>query len=471
MYAFFYMGRYNLSAVSAAVKADFGWSYTEYGWIVNSGMFVYGLAVFLNGPIADRIGGKRAILIGAAGAALFNVVFGLGHLFLTSPQLSSGSQIIQPAMINYGMSSTTVIAMLAATWACNNYFQSFGALSIVKINAAWFRLQERGKFAGIFGIMIQSGRFMAYRILPMALIFVPWKFAFFLPAVMLLAMWLVLYLRVENTPVQAGYEELDTHDESDEEANAQATLAYVLKKVFGRPEPWLIAFASMCIGMVRHSIDQWHVFYIVDVFGVKNSRLNDFGPYQLVIYGIPIAAVFGGLLAGNASDRLFGSRRAPVIFIAFLGQAVGLLLLRHFLRDAWAACLSLVLIALFVNSAHSLIGGAASMDFGGRKAVATAAGLFDGAQYLGGSLVGVGLGRLLDHYKVAGQPGAEFAVWPLLPLGFALLGAIIISRLWYALPGRSRHGHGQKVSTATPSPEQLESSYAIPRSAAEAPEA
>jgi OPA family glycerol-3-phosphate transporter-like MFS transporter len=147
------------------------------------------------------------------------------------------------------------------------------------------------------------------------------------------------------------------------------------------------------------------------------------------------------------------------------------LLLRVFLRDAWAACLSLVFISLFVNSAHSLVGGAASMDFGGRKAVATAAGLFDGAQYLGGALVGVGLGRLLDHYKTAGQPGAEFAVWPLLPLGFALLGALIISRLWYALPGRSRHGHAQ-VATPSPKPQPLEPStpYAIPRPATEGPE-
>jgi OPA family glycerol-3-phosphate transporter-like MFS transporter len=471
MYAFFYMGRYNLSAVSAAVKSDFGWSYTQYGWIVNAGMFVYGCAVFLNGPLADRIGGKRAILIGAAGAAVFNVLFGLGHLFLSQPQRLEGTQLVQPALISYGMSGSTVIAMFAVMWACNNYFQSFGALSIVKINAAWFRLQERGKFAGIFGIMIQSGRFMAYRILPMALIFVPWKFAFFLPAVMLLVMWIVLYARVENTPVQAGYPELDTHDESADEAQAPATLSFVLRKVFGRPEPWLIALASMCIGMVRHSVDQWHVFYIVDVFGVQNRHLNSFGPYQLVIYGIPLAAVFGGLVAGNASDRLFGSRRAPVIFFAFLGQAVGLLLLRYFLRDAWAACLSLVFIALFVNSAHSLVGGAASMDFGGRKAVATAAGLFDGAQYLGGAVVGIGLGKMLDHYKVAGQPGAEFAMWPLLPLGFALVGAIVISRLWYALPGRSRHGHG--AATAGPKPQPLEAStpYAIPRPAAEAPEA
>ena len=49
-----------------------------------------------------------------------------------------------------------MIATFAALWACNHYFQSFGALSIVKINAAWFHVSERGSFAGIFGIMMTS---------------------------------------------------------------------------------------------------------------------------------------------------------------------------------------------------------------------------------------------------------------------------------------------------------------------------
>jgi OPA family glycerol-3-phosphate transporter-like MFS transporter len=437
MYAFFYMGRYNFSAVQAAVAEQFGWSYSDFGSIISAGLLTYGCAVFLNGPLADRIGGKRAILIGAAGAAVFNLLFGLGHLLIQRPAVMHGSQVVTPAVLADGMSTSTAIAAFAVLWACNHYFQSFGALSIVKINAAWFRISERGKFAGIFGIMIQAGRTLAFTLLPLSLRFFPWQYAFFIPSVMLLVMWVVLFRRVENAPADAGYPELDTGDETPEEAQVQTTIGYVLRKVFARPEPWIIAFASMCIGMVRHSIDHWYARYMGVVFGQTAQHLSSFAPYQIASVAMPLAAVVGGLLAGNASDRLFGSRRAPVIFFAFLGQAACLVALRLFLRDAWTACLALILISLFINSAHGLVGGAASMDFGGRKAVATAAGLFDGAQYLAGSLVGAGMGRLLDHYKDSSQPGAEFAVWPLAPLGFALLGALIISRLWHALPGRT----------------------------------
>src|SRR5438105_11977649 len=65
MYGFFYMSRYNFAAVSDAIGEKFGWSNAQYGSIISWGLSVYGLSVFLNGPIADKIGGKRAILLGS----------------------------------------------------------------------------------------------------------------------------------------------------------------------------------------------------------------------------------------------------------------------------------------------------------------------------------------------------------------------------------------------------------------------
>src|SRR5258706_8841163 len=41
----------------------------------------------------------------------------------------------------------------------DGYLQAFGAPGMVKINAAWFRPRERGRFSGVFGFMINLGRF------------------------------------------------------------------------------------------------------------------------------------------------------------------------------------------------------------------------------------------------------------------------------------------------------------------------
>jgi OPA family glycerol-3-phosphate transporter-like MFS transporter len=37
------------------------------------------------------------------------------------------------------------------------------------------------------------------------------------------------------------------------------------------------------------------------------------------------------------------------------------------------------------------------MDFGGKRAAATATGMFDGMQYIGGAAVGIGVGWMLDN--------------------------------------------------------------------------
>ena len=77
MYGFFLHVALQLAAaIQVALKELYGWSNADYGKVVSAAVFVYGCSVFLNGPIADRIGGKKAILIGSAGAAFFNLLFG-----------------------------------------------------------------------------------------------------------------------------------------------------------------------------------------------------------------------------------------------------------------------------------------------------------------------------------------------------------------------------------------------------------
>src|SRR5206468_2241005 len=98
-----------------------------------------------------RVGGKRAILFGATGAALLNLLFGaFGSWVLVDNATWSADHktVLTAATLNGGMTLGTTVAMFAVLWALNHYFQSFGALSIVKINAAWFKVTERGSFAG-----------------------------------------------------------------------------------------------------------------------------------------------------------------------------------------------------------------------------------------------------------------------------------------------------------------------------------
>jgi OPA family glycerol-3-phosphate transporter-like MFS transporter len=66
------------------------------------------------------------------------------------------------------------------------------------------------------------------------------------------------------------------------------------------------------------------------------------------------------------------------------------------------------------------------MDFGGRNAAATAAGLFDGMQYIGGSFVGIGMGWILDRFG--------WSFWGPSMIAFAMVGLILMIIFWNARP-------------------------------------
>src|SRR5262249_23905677 len=147
--------------------------------------------------------------------------------------------------------------------------------------------------------------------------------------------------------------------------------------------------------------------------------------FQKNALAIVAAGIVGAFVAGFASDKLFSHRRTPVAFIGYLLQIVCLAVV-------WKAPgLSAIIAAFIVNSlaismVHSMLSGTASMDFGGQRAAATAAGMFDGMQYVGGSFVGFGMGWLLDHYG--------WSVWGPSMIGFAAGGAVLMLVLWNARP-------------------------------------
>src|SRR5215470_5549370 len=80
LYSFFYMTRYNLAALAPTLKTVFGWDNNDFGVFETLLPLVYGLSVVLNAPLAERFGGRRAFLVGAAGVVVMNVVFGLFYL-------------------------------------------------------------------------------------------------------------------------------------------------------------------------------------------------------------------------------------------------------------------------------------------------------------------------------------------------------------------------------------------------------
>src|SRR2546422_11383404 len=67
-YAFLYMGRYNLTVSKNALGTLM--SKEDFGLIFAAGTWTYALSFLVNGPLVDKIGGKKGIIIAALGSSL-----------------------------------------------------------------------------------------------------------------------------------------------------------------------------------------------------------------------------------------------------------------------------------------------------------------------------------------------------------------------------------------------------------------
>ena len=139
----------------------------------------------------------------------------------------------------------------------------------------------------------------------------------------------------------------------------------------------------------------------------------------------------GAFACGYLSDYFFQSRRTPVAFIFYIGQAIALAVL-GMAHGALFAAFMIGFSAMWIFGVHGMLSGTASMDFGGKKAAATAAGLLDGVQYIGSGVVAYTVGWLLDKY--------HWVIWPYAVIPFSIIGALLMLTIWNARPSaRTAH--------------------------------
>lgn len=426
LYSFFYMTRYSFSALAPDLKEFFAWDEKDLGLFETIMPLFYGFSVVINAPIADRIGGKKAFLLGAAGVVVMNALFGCTFL-LRDPSSPTGYAL--------GLTASSTAWVMSLMWGVNAYFQSFGALSIVKINAQWFHLKERGRFGAIFGVLIRLGLILAFSGVPfIASLTGNWMYGFWIPACFVAILFVLVHKFVVDNPSEAGYADLDTGDAVVAETNGKVRIRDVLKKVFTSRTMWMIAVASMMIGLIRRSIldSSWFPLYFKQNYDIG----KDSAWYHVTSWGIAILGIAGGFLFGWLSDQVYHGRRAPAVVFGFIGMLVmlGFFWFSDYLGlGKVGAVTSFVMLSFFVNGAHGMIGGAASMDFGGKKAAATAAGLFDGMQYFAGAFTGTIVGIIIKDL-------GDWQLWKLWVMPAAVVGAVVMATLWNTTPrGNSSH--------------------------------
>jgi sugar phosphate permease len=400
--------------------------------------------------LTDKIGGKRAMFIGAMGTIVMNVLFGAASVW-------------------------GILGLFIALRGIDGYLQSFGAPGMTKIKTAWFARTERGGFAGIFGFMINLGRFGIFNFGPALLagftLFgmvtvapLHWRWLFWGPSIIVFIVAIAMLFGVKETPEQAGFLHVEAYRpaavsartlvrgslltlallllgavvgylyyldiigpmdlavivgafiivifivlhmmaykppahfnaaavKAEATSATRAPLGESMRLIVRNPAVWIVALAYACTGAVRQPVDQWFPRYMQEVYHESLESTQ----FQFLAFLIPFVASMGSLLSGYVSDKLFDGGRAPVAAALYIAEAAIVFLATRF-HTANAAVFFFILISFTCNSTHSILGTAAAMDICGRKMTGFAAGLIESFQYMGASVSLWVLGKVLDHW-------------------------------------------------------------------------
>jgi sugar phosphate permease len=402
-YGAFYFCRTNISAALPGLKAPvesggLGLNATEVGYILGAMKISYAAGQFLNGQFSEVLSPRKMLAIGMFGTALLNVLFGFG----------------------------TAVYFLIFVWACNGYCQSLGWTPCVRIVANWVPVLRRGKALGLVGTGYQVTAVATYIVSGFAAQHFGWQGAFWVPAGIMLAAALAMLLLLDETPPDQNDQDDGENDEAgflsqgEPRAEPPRTSAWEnFLLTIANPALWLLGISLGLLNACRYGFVDWGLTHL------KEVQETNVGMAALKYAVLPCGAVAGSYLAGWATDRFFGSRRAPVT--CGLLVLLGLLTLAYdsVARASVPATVGLlVLIGFCIYGPQVLLVGTFPADLARKGTSAAAAGFVNAMGYLGAAGGDYFTGRSLD----ASDWESTIYLWA----GWAFGAAVAAGLLWNA---------------------------------------
>lgn len=401
-YAGFYLTRksFSVAKIDLAKPEVMGMSDADMSRIDGAYLVAYAIGQFVWGIAGDRWGARRVVLGGLMGSVIAALAMG---------------------------ASTSVVA-LGILFFIQGLCQSTGWAPLSKNLGNFFSRRERGVVMGAWCSNYAVGGLIASIFAGAVGDWFGWRYAFFLPALVLLGITGLFVWLQRNRPEDVGLPPIETYHQekpdvplAEEAPHPEPEGSWrVILDVLRNPMVLLLAAIYFLLKPARYAILFWGPKYIHDKLGTGMTTSG------VVSAMFELAGVFSVIAAGFFSDKIFGSRRMPVSVIYLALLAVALFLLDRLPPTAWVLGSFLFLIGMLTYAPDSLISGTAAVDFGTKKGASTASGLINGAGSVG-AVVGGTLPGLVQ--KEWGWQGVFTCLG-----GAVLLAALLLLPKWNALP-------------------------------------
>ena len=364
------------------------------GFMASMGTAAYALGKFFSGALADTHGGRRFFLGGMAGSILFTVLFALSGGF----------------------------PLFTLAWIGNRLLQSQGWAGLVRVSSRWFSYSTYGSVMAVVSLSFLFGdagcRWMMSELLAHG---VGWRGVFYFAAAALGVLFLINLVLLRETPAERGLPAPEVNPRNVYAQNAdpqnvgvdqpgpenlrehQQKIGAILRPLLSSFAFWLVCLLAFGATLLRETFNLWTPTYFVQFVGLLPSVAASRSALFPLCGGVSV------LLGGFLSDRLGPNGRNLLVVTGMAACTVCLVMLGHVTGHAgeWAPSLLVGLVGFTLLGPYSYLAGAMSLDFGGQRGSATAAGIIDGFGYIAGWLSGVTVARISVAY---GWSSAFFAL-------------------------------------------------------------
>ena len=368
-YIFYYFSRKSFTFAMPSLMQDLGFSKGELGILASILSLSYGASKFLSGVLSDRCNPRFFMGLGLIVTGALNIFFGL----------------------------SSSILFFAIFWGLNGYFQGYGWPPCARLLTHWYSQKERGTWWGFWNTSHSVGGALIPLLAAFCAHFWGWRFAMYIPGVLCIIAGIFVINRLRDTPRSLGLPSIEKYKndfpEQDKEPDKELSTKQILfNHVLKNKFIWILAVSYFFVYVIRIAINDWSALYLVEAKGYSILTAG------ACVFWFEIGGIFGSLVAGWASDKIFGGRRGPINVLFSL--AVIFALGAFWASPAGAPILDSILmftVGFLIFGPQMLIGMVAA-ELAGKKAAGSATGFVGFVAYIGAATAGWPLGIICQKF-------------------------------------------------------------------------
>ena len=381
-----YIDRQVLGILKPTLEHEFGWSETDYGWIVFSFQTAYAIGLLIVGRLMDRFGTKKGF---AYSITLWSLA-ALAHAWALPIGVAVATILTVFGFVSQSTAFTSVVGFIVVRFLLG-LGEAGNFPASIKTVAEWFPKKERALATGIFNSGTNIGALATPLLIPLVVLYWGWYEAFIITGAIgfiWLAFWLLIYRKPEEHP-KLTREEL-AYIQSDP---TEPTVRIPWKRLFPHRQTW--AFA---IGKFMTDPIWWvYLFWLPDFLNKKHGL-------DLKTFGLPIAIIYiiadvGSIGGGYISSRLIkqgwsinSSRKTAMLICAL---SVVPIVIASMTSSLWLAVI-LIGIAAAAHQGWSANIFTLSSDMFPKQAVGSVVGIGGMFGAIGGMVISPLVGYILQ---------------------------------------------------------------------------